>query len=231
MSNSVIITAGGRGTRMSSTEKKQFMKLNGRPLLFCTIDKFVKHDLIDEIIVVLPDSELVSYKKQILQEFSGKPIVCTAGASSRQESVYNGLNAIDDTDGIVLIHDGVRPFIEKEEISLLIRTAEVTGGVIPATRVKNTVKRVEGDIVTETLDRDKLIQVHTPQVFSKELILKCHEAARHDCINRFTDDASILEYYGYKVKYIICSDRNIKITNPIDLLIAEYILKEGQDDK
>ncbi len=229
MSNSVVITAGGRGTRMSSIEKKQFMLLDGRPIIFRTIDNFVEHNLVDEIIIVLPEAEIEFYNQRFRQEYTVKPVKCTIGAGTRQESVYNGLKAIDRADGLVLIHDGVRPFISADDIDRLIHTASVSGGVIPATRIKNTIKKIEGDLIADTLDRSKLIQVHTPQVFKKELIIKLHNRAKNEGLNDFTDDAGILEYYGYDVKYVICSEKNIKITNPIDLLIAEYILKEGQN--
>ena len=108
------------------------------------------------------------YEMLIRKEYPESKIKCTSGAATRQESVYNGLSIMSDDEGLVLIHDGVRPFIEKDEIELLINIAFESGAVIPATHVKNTIKFVDGEVISHTLERDKLVQVHTPQVFSEK---------------------------------------------------------------
>jgi len=226
MKNIVIITAGGSGTRIKSKTKKQFIEIMNRPLLFWTIDKFMHHPKIDQIIITLPNSEIENYKKVIEQEYKTNSISIIAGGMQRQDSVYNALLICPEDTDFVLIHDGVRPFISKNEISNLMKKAYSKHAVLPVYKVKNTIKKVCEDKVLETILRDNLVNVLTPQVFQYKLIKQCHEKAKG--INLYcTDDAALLEYFGYPVYTLKCSSINFKITDKIDLEFATYLIQNN----
>lgn len=225
-----IITAGGSGKRLKSIKKKQFMEIMNRPLLFWTIDPFYKHNAISEIIITLPTDELDRYNNQIHNEFPDKKITIICGGKERQESVLCALKQCGKSTDYVLIHDGVRPFINKEDLTILINKVKITKAVIPVTPVKNTIKKIEKDIIQKTICRKQLYNALTPQVFDYNLILKHHERALNEDYN-FTDDASILEYFGQEVSIHETSSENFKITDPFDLILAEIIIKQKWRDK
>lgn len=223
-----LITAGGCGKRLKHTVKKQFIMLQGKPLLFWTLDRFVNHPLIDRCVVVLPAAELDATNQAITQAYQDAEICCVAGGAQRQDSVRLGLDACPSSTKLVLVHDGVRPFVTTEEITQLIGAAEQYGAAIPVCPVKNTIKRVHDDWVTQTVERENLVEVYTPQAFEFAVLKELHARALADDLS-FTDDAAILEYYTKKIHIIETSDRNIKITRPFDLEIAELLLKKGSD--
>jgi len=218
-----IITAAGSGSRLKNKTKKQFILLKERPLLFWTLDKFADHQDIDELIVVLPQEEL-NFQDLIDKEFSQIDISYIPGGKERQESVYNALCACPPDTDLVLIHDGVRPFISEDEIGKLVKIARDHSAVIAASKLKNTVKQVAGQKIVRTIPRENLYNALTPQVFKFELIYKYHKSARQEGLF-FTDDAAILEHYGEKVKIFECSSENFKITLPQDIQLAEKILQ------
>lgn len=218
-----IITAGGSGTRIRSITRKQFIELKNRPVLFWTLDKFVNHECIDEILVVLPQDNL-EFCHELRSEFPQAVINCIAGGKERQDSVYNALLACSDDVEYVMIHDGVRPFIEAHEISALHEIVKQQGAVIAVSRVKNTIKSVTGNEVAETIPRENLYNALTPQVFKLDQILALHKQAREENLH-FTDDAAILEHYGQKVRILECSSGNIKITDHQDLELAKILLE------
>jgi len=223
MKNIAIITAGGSGLRIKSNKKKQFIEIMDRPLLFWTIDKFAGHPDINQIIIILPQDEIENYKTIIEKEYKDFPISIITGGHQRQDSVYKALsNCPEDTD-LVLIHDGVRPFISKGDISNLIKKAHQKKAVIPISKVKNTIKKIYQDEVLQTIHREDLVNALTPQVFQYKLIKLCHYEAKKVGLY-CTDDAALIEHFGYPVHTLECSSHNFKVTDPFDLEIAEFIL-------
>ena len=226
MKNIAIITAGGSGTRIKSKTKKQFLEITGRPLLFWTIDKFVFHSEIDQIIITLPKNEIEDFRIKIEEEYNDIPIFIAAGGNQRQDSVYNAIDACPIDTDLVLIHDGVRPFISQADISNLLKKAFLKKAVIPVSKVKNTIKKIDQDKISETIPRDDLVNSFTPQVFQYKLIKQCHEEAKK--INLYcTDDAALLEHFGHTVYTLVCSSHNFKVTDQVDLQIAKLIIENN----
>jgi len=221
-----IITAGGSGTRLRSSSKKQFLEIAGKPMLIWTIIPFTKNKKIEEIIITLPEDEIKKFKKIVEQEFADFSIRCITGGSERQNSVCNALQVCSSDCKTVLIHDGVRPFISSEDLELLLKTALSHQAVIPVDPVKNTIKKVKDGFVSSTLERDEIYNALTPQVFDFDLIMKCHLQAQEENVS-FTDDASLLEHYGFPVKVVETSSKNFKITDIDDLNLARLILESS----
>lgn len=221
-----IITASGSGTRIKSEKKKQFIEIMNRPLLFWTIDKFVNHADIDQIIITLPQDEIGIYKTIIEKEYQNSSILIIAGGKQRQESVYNALVTCPKDTDLVLIHDGVRPFISQIDISNLIKKTQQKKAVIPISKVKNTIKKIKQDKVVTTVSRKNLVNAFTPQVFQYKLIKQCHDDAKKRDLY-CTDDAALLEHFGHTVYTLECSSHNFKITDPFDLEIAKFIIKNN----
>jgi len=226
-----IIVAGGKGQRMQSRQKKQYLELSKIPILTRTITVFDSHDKICDIILVVPEADRKFCRETILEPFCfTTPIHLVAGGIRRQESVFNGLKKAcklspDLGKTMVLIHDGVRPFIGKTLIDDCIEKAIINGACIPAVKITDTVKKVlDGQKIAKTLDRDSLYKAQTPQVFRLDLVLKAYEHAK---ITSFvgTDDASLMEHAGLPVFVTKGSLFNIKLTTPEDLSLADYFLK------
>lgn len=216
-----IIVAAGKGTRMDSEIPKQYMEIGGRTILDTTLYKFEKSNDVDEIILVI-NKEDIEFVKDEIGPFYTKISHVVAGGKTRTESVYQGLKRIGKCD-IVLIHDGVRPFVSYNLITTCIENALMYKACIPVMDVVDTIKEVSEDgIVVQTYDRKKLRAVQTPQAFDYNLIRDSYEKVMTEDVE-FTDDASIVEYYGYKVKTIEGLAKNIKITRPLDLRMAEII--------
>lgn len=221
-----VIVAAGQGLRMGSAKPKQFLPLGGKSILVHTLERFLSCSDISPIILVVAKEDF-SAIQSLLQPLhpSHTKIEVVAGGSCRQASVFNGLKAIDAREGIVLIHDGVRPLVSKGLIDACIKGARRWGACIPAIAVHDTLKRVgEDDMVDSTADRQGLRLVQTPQAFDLSLIRRAHQqaAAEHWQV---TDDASLVERLGGKVKVIPGGVENIKITTPQDLRLAEVLLK------
>ncbi|MEI3336625.1 MAG: 2-C-methyl-D-erythritol 4-phosphate cytidylyltransferase [Clostridium sp.] len=220
---SAIILAGGKGKRMGKDISKQFILVKDKPIIYYTIKKFSDCKLIDEIILVLPKDEIEYCKKEVLEKYSLKVDKIIAGGKERQDSVYNGLKALKNSD-IVLIHDGARPFVSEKIILDGIENAKKYGAAAPGVMPKDTIKvKDDFSFSKETLKRESLIAIQTPQVFKKDIIVKCHERVREN--NVFvTDDTMVVEKYGYKV-YLYDGDYiNIKVTTPEDLILCEYLV-------
>lgn len=224
--NVAIITAGGSGRRMNSATKKQFIKIAGRPLLFWTIDKFIVHPQIDEIILALPQDELNYFSREIKTEFPEKKIQFIGGGKERQDSVFNALQICSIETKFVLIHDGVRPFISQNCITKLLQIVKEKKAVIPAFPSKNTIKKISGEKIIETVPREEFINVMTPEVFDFQLIQKYAEKAQEQNIH-FTDDASLLEHFGEKVFWIPCPAINFKITDSYDLALTKSMIENN----
>lgn len=219
---SAIIVAAGKGKRMDSQIPKQYLNIAGKTILDTTLYKFEKSNEVDEIILVVNKDE-VEYVKNGISPFYAKISKVVAGGKTRTESVYQGLKNVGKDCDIVLIHDGVRPFVSYNLISSCIENASIYRACVPVIEVMDTIKEVsEEGTVEKTLDRKKLRAVQTPQAFDFSLIKECYERAVTENAD-FTDDASIVEYYGHKVKTIEGLYKNIKITTPLDLRLAEII--------
>ena len=213
-----IVVAAGEGKRMKEDIPKQFLLLGGRPILWYSLSAFEKNPVINETILVI--NPLWEKKGQeIAKEFS-KIKYIVPGGKFRQESVWAGLKMIKNAE-IVLVHDGVRPFISQKLIEAVIKGAYKYGAVVPALPVKETVKWVEGDIVKKTLPRDYIWLIQTPQGFKFDILKTAYLRFRKEI---FTDDASLVEKLGINVHVILGEQTNIKITIPQDLKWAEILL-------
>ena len=220
-----VIVAAGSGKRMGTKISKQFLPLVGREILAHTVDKFEAAEQIRDIVLVT-GTEALQDVISMAREYAWKKVVSiVVGGKERQDSVYNGLRAVSADTDIILIHDGVRPFVTEEILNRSIETALEMGGCVAGVPAKDTIKVCDAEqTAIATPDRNTLWQVQTPQTFRRELILNCYEKAKE---NGFigTDDASLVEYCGYPVKVILGDYRNIKITTQEDLLIGEAFLQ------
>lgn len=227
----VVIVAGGTGSRMNSKIRKQYMLLNGTPVLTRVLRLFTVLDFVTDIVLVVPSDDISYCDEHILSspEFLRR-VHLVSGGKERQESVMEGLTAVKNKsfydNSIVLIHDGVRPFADIFIIERCVREAVIHGACIPAIPVTDTLKKVspEGFIIG-TLDRKNLFRAQTPQAFQLNLVLDAHKKAIQSGVTG-TDDASLLEYFGKKVMMIPGSRQNIKITTREDLLFAEFLLSQ-----
>lgn len=224
--NYAVVVAAGRGRRMGANINKQFLRIKNKPLLYYSLNTFSNSDLIDGIIIVCAESEIDYCKKEIVEKYKiDKVLKVVAGGKERQDSVYNGLKAIEDCE-IVLIHDGARPFINNDIIQSGIKYAEVYGACTCGVMPKDTIKiRDEEGFSIGTPDRNKLFSVQTPQCFKYNLITNCHEKLLQESIT-VTDDTTVVEYYNHEVYLYQGSYKNIKVTTPEDLDIAEKILEQ-----
>lgn len=231
MKVSVIIPAAGLGTRMgrSAPEKagisrKQFMLLNGSPILIHTIRKFVSTTLVNEIVVALRADDVVWASELFSQQGFSKVVRVVEGGETRQQSVENALATIQPDTDLVAVHDAVRPFIETEVIEKVIREAAETGAAIVGIVPVDTVKQVHRNKVRATLPRDRLILTQTPQVFRFDLLKQAFEKAREDLFVG-TDESSLVERLEkVEVSVVSGTDRNIKITKPSDMDLARLYL-------
>jgi len=225
--NIAIIAAAGAGTRMASDRPKQFLLLAGTPVIFRTLKVFEQCDSIDEVIVVLPAEETADFLTLAAKRRLRKLSRVVPGGVTRADSVKRGLMAIRPTTaGIVAVHDGVRPLVTVAEIDGVVTAAESDGAAILVAPVTDTIKQVTGNAVVKTLERRELRRALTPQCFRYELLRKAYELAD---VNdpALTDESALVEKTGARVTTIEGSTRNIKITTPQDLLIAETLIKQG----
>ena len=223
-----VIVAAGKGKRMGTEISKQFLPLGGKEILTHTVEKFEKAEKIRDIILVTGEDSLQDVQ-EMAQEYGWEKIrSVVAGGKERQDSVWNGLQEVSEDTEIVLIHDGVRPFVTEDILNGSIETALEMGGCVAGVPAKDTIKVCNREnIAVATPDRSTLWQIQTPQTFRRERIIKAYEQAKADGFVG-TDDASLAEHSGYPVKVIMGSYRNIKITTKEDLLIGEAFLKEEQ---
>lgn len=224
MKAAAIIAAAGIGKRMGGSVPKQYLELAGRPVICHTLDRFLDAQIFNEFIIVVEPGREVSFRKDIVEAFGypeGWQVV--AGGEVRQESVYNGLKYLSGDCNVVLVHDGVRPFVRKSEIRKVAEVAFERGACIMAFRIKETVKRVDSEgIILNTVDRSNLWRADTPQGFRVDILAKAFEMARRDSFVG-TDEAMLVERCGGKVAVFEGDGSNIKITTPADLKMAEAI--------
>lgn len=225
--NRAIIVAAGQGLRMGANRRKQFLLLAGRPILTHTLNVFDNCRAIDRIILVIPAGNMALCKKNILKPAGLiDKVTLVAGGRRRQDSVFNGLESIDDDEGIVLIHDGVRPLVTCALIEACIQGSKEQGSCIPALLPVDTLKMVNGNgIVTRTIDRGGLCMAQTPQAFQLSIIRTAHRQAKNKGW-KATDDASLVERMGLDVHIIEGVHENLKITTDGDLALAEFYFSQ-----
>ena len=228
MFNSVVavIPAAGLGIRMGGNTPKQYLSLGGMPLLVYSLKVFQHLEFIREVILSVPASDVDYCWREIVKPFGLEKVTqVVAGGSRRQDSVRNGLEAISDQPDGVLVHDGVRPFIDQQIVRNVIDCAGQTGAAVVAMPIHDTVKRVNhSGIIQETLKREELWQIQTPQVFRYDWLVEAHNQAE---LHQWdvTDDAALIERMGYPVSVVEGSCFNIKMTKPDDLVLGEAILE------
>jgi 2-C-methyl-D-erythritol 4-phosphate cytidylyltransferase len=223
---SALIVAAGQGLRMGSAQRKQYLQLCGSPVLVHTLRVFDRCPDIQSILIVVPPSEMEFCEKEILPAASLKhKAELIAGGRRRQDSVFNGLQYLGDGQGVVLIHDGVRPLVSVALIQACIQGALQWGACIPGVQAVDTLKQIDtqGNILG-TMPRKSICLAQTPQAFSLPIIRRAHLEARR-MGREATDDASLVEALGMPVHTIAGSRENIKITTPEDLAYAEALLK------
>ena len=217
----VIIVAGGKGLRMGSDIPKQFLPIGGKPVLMRTIERFREYAANLQIILVLPEAQQ-DYWQELCNKYDFQVAYQLAnGGQTRFHSVQNGLALVpDDAEGVVGVHDGVRPFPSIEVIRNCYETARQTGAVIPVIPVVETVRHLEGE-GSVTVPRGDYRLVQTPQTFDIQLLKAANRQPYND---GFTDDASVVESYGHDITLVDGNRENIKITTPYDMVVAEALI-------
>lgn len=229
--NIAIIFAGGTGQRMKTTSKpKQFLEVHGKPIIIYTLEHFQNHSLIDGIILVCVEG-WIQYCKELLVKYNvAKVARVVSGGVNGQESIFNGLMAASeiysDDDTIVLIHDGVRPLINRETITECIETVKKHGNAVTVSSAIETVflKENNSNCVGKIFDRSKCEMAKAPQCFRLQEIFTVHKKARLENINHFIDSASMMQYYGHNLYTVEGPAENIKITTPSDFYIFRAII-------
>lgn len=221
-----IIVAGGSGTRFGAEMPKQFLELGGRPILMRTIEAFLeKGDNSFDVIVTLPQGQMDLWQ-QLCREYGFEvPHRVVAGGETRWHSVKNALDsigAIDDVD-IIAVHDGVRPLVSADVIDRVLGAARCDGAAIPVVTLNDSVRQIEGNCSSHALDRSMLRAVQTPQAFDARVLM---DAYMQPFDPTFTDDASVVERAGHRVTLVEGDPINLKITRPMDLALAEYLLND-----
>lgn len=219
--NAVIIVAGGQGLRMGSAVPKQFLLLAGRPVLMHTIERFLAADPELSIILALPATEHSRWQALCEEyDFAPEQLQVVSGGETRFHSVRNALEAVPQDVVLIAVHDGVRPLVTESLINECFSQAAMQGAVIPVTPVVETLRHVSEGVVP----RSDYRLVQTPQTFRADILRTAYQQPYSEA---FTDDASVVEAAGYKVSLIPGSRRNIKLTTPDDLAIAEALLANG----
>lgn len=230
--NTAIVLAGGCGSRMRSDIPKQYLELSGKPVLYYSLKQFEDCPLIDEIVLVVRKDDLSFCREQIVRKYAFTKVTrIVPGGTQRYESVENGLAAMKK-EGYVFIHDGARPCIDRRTVERLYREAQEYGTAVAAVPAKDTVRIVDEEgFSKETPDRATVWNIQTPQVFLKKLILDAYAAMHEKGGERgtlITDDAMIAERYsGQRIRITMGDYRNIKITTPEDLAVAEILKNLG----
>lgn len=224
-----LIPAAGMGKRMAAGINKQYLKLDGKPILAHTLAVFEKASFVDDIYVIVPGDEIPYCTENVIDSYGfAKVRRLVAGGRERQQSVLNGLRAADglEPDDIVIIHDGVRPFVPLEAVRQSVEVARLHDGALVAVPVKDTVKITAEGVVVDTPCRENIWLAQTPQTFRYRLIFDAYEKAETEGFLG-TDDSSLVERMGKRVHIVMGDYRNIKITTPEDMLLAEAFLKEA----
>jgi 2-C-methyl-D-erythritol 4-phosphate cytidylyltransferase len=214
-----LVVAGGKGTRIKTKLPKQFLELNGKPILLHTLEAFLRYSDEIQIVLVLPEDDFEIWNN-ICKKFNfNAPIILEKGGETRFQSVKNGLNKIDGP-GLVAIHDGVRPLVSEDIIGASFRLAAVHQSAVAAVRLKDSIRMTDQDN-TKAVDRSRFRLIQTPQTFDIDLIKRAYQIKEDASL---TDDASVAEKSGHVISLFEGSYENIKITTPEDLIVAEALL-------
>lgn len=222
-----IIPAAGSGIRMKSRRAKQFLSLEGRPVLAQTLGPFQESNHVAAVVLVVPQTEMEYCSREIVDRFGFTKVKRIApGGRRRMDSVRLGLEAAEGGFDLALIHDGVRPLVDKDLIERVVQGAAADRAVIAALPAKETVKEVgHSAYVVKTCQRERVWMVQTPQAFRFQDILKAHQRAVEEGWEGATDDALLIERMGIRVRVVRGSEDNIKVTTPLDLELARFLLR------
>ncbi len=223
MKTVAIVPAAGSGKRLNQIKEKPFIRLKSKPLLWYALSALNNSPFIDKIVLVVA-RKFVKKSRGLVKKYNLKKVeFIVPGGRTRSDSVLNGLNLVDKDTDYVLIHDGARPFLEACLIKKVVRAVKKFGACSVCVPIKPTIKEAKKGYITKTLNRKELWDTQTPQAFKKEIIIKAYKNQR--LLKTSTDDSSLVEKLGYKVRVVIGSYRNIKVTTPEDLLLAKALLK------
>lgn len=221
MKKVAVIVAGGSGSRMNSDIPKQFLLINNKPVLYYTIDAFISAFEDMEIILVLPEDHIAKGQEIVDGYFDNAKFQFCAGGRTRFHSVQNGLKLTGEDESVIFVHDGVRCLLTPALIQRCYSRALESGTAIPSISCKDSVRMITGD-ENQVLDRDTIRLIQTPQTFHSKILLP---AFNIDYKDQFTDEATVVEAFGMKVLLVEGEENNIKITTPVDMHIAEKLLK------
>ncbi len=219
--NTAIIVAAGSGERFGSDIPKQFIEINGKPVIVHTLERFQAAPSVDSIILVLAKDQIAAFESK--QSDFAKLSSIVAGGKTRARSVLNGLNAVAETCEIVAVHDGARPLVSVDEIERTIAKAKETGAACLVSPVNDTIKSISGAEIAATLDRDKLRRALTPQAFKLDVLKRAFEFA--DLSGAVTDECYLVEKLGHPIAIVEGSSANIKITHLDDLALATVLMQ------
>lgn len=223
--NTAIIVAAGSGSRFNSTTPKQFLDLKGKPVVIHALEAFAASSAVDEMILVVPEAYMDEFVR-VSRPFTLRKLRhIVPGGETRVESVKRGFHEASPGSAVVAIHDGARPLVSAAEIEATINAAADSGAACLAAPVTDTVKEVKDGIVVRTIDRENLRRALTPQAFHYEILREALDSVAAD--EAFTDESSIVERLGHPVSIVEGSARNIKITHPEDLALAEALIEKG----
>jgi 2-C-methyl-D-erythritol 4-phosphate cytidylyltransferase len=224
----VVIAAAGTGSRMKSGINKQYMMLQARPVLSYCLDFFEQQDIVDQIVVISGASEREYCEREIIERFNYRKVTAVLpGGAERQDSVWAGLEFLGADTELVAVHDGARPILNQEVWEQLVAAAKQWGAAIPGVASKDTLKRVDREgFVQQTLERNSIVAVQTPQVFKYAELVAAYRLARQD-MYRATDDSALFERYIGRVRVVEGDYNSLKITTPVDLRVVEALL-QGQ---
>lgn len=227
-----IVLAAGIGKRMKSEKTKQFIEVEGKPIIYYTLQQFVTHPLVDGITLVVNENEVESMKDIVIlpyfkNELIAKKISIVIGGEERYNSVYNGLNKLEEKVTHVLIHDGARPLISHQRITEMIELFKEQAAIVIGVVETNTMKKIDNDnYIEETVPREKLVIIQTPQGFEKNVIVHAYEKGMKNP-QGITDDAMMVEKYSdVKVKFMVGDSSNIKVTTSEDLVTLKSYLNK-----
>ncbi|MBR5239625.1 MAG: 2-C-methyl-D-erythritol 4-phosphate cytidylyltransferase [Clostridia bacterium] len=225
---SAIVVAAGKGSRMQSELKKQFLPLLGMPVLSHTLEAIEKSDMVSEIILVVSEDDILTAKDIVAASDLEKVTKIVAGGKNRAESVSKGLAEVSEDAEIIMIHDGVRPCVSEAMVEECIKNAKEHGASALGVKPKNTIKRISKDgFITETIDREELVEIQTPQCFQAEIIKKAYE----DFDSSATDDCALVEALGVKIHITEGSYANLKLTTREDLLMLSALIDAEFDEE
>ena len=226
MKRQLLIPAAGMGLRLGAREPKALTPLGGRPLLARTLERFSAAGLVEGAVIIVPDTWRARFAEALAAEFPGVTFLLAPGGEERQASVANGLDALGADTELVLVHDAARPFVSAEAIEASCAAAEELGAATVALPCADTILQADADTCLEaTPPREKLWQCQTPQTFQVAVLRDAHRRAREEG-HLGTDDASLVRRMGGRVKLVLGTPLNFKITTPADLALAELVLRE-----